>query len=372
MKIHNEYDYLVHLLDSALHGTTPEELPAGLSFEKVLEYGKTHEVANLAYLAVEKLKTPPDARFSELWRQEYLKAIKRDIAQRRAAEEIRTALHSHSICTLEVQGTVVKKYYPQSHLRMMSDIDFIVPKDSLYEAKSALAELGYTVEDQVGIELDAVKGNVYAEIHTDFFDGSSATSGSLTDAFSYATYGENCTAAVSDTIFYLFHLLHTIKHALQKGTGIRRIVDLYYLEPAMAERVDHAYIDDFLKKYGFYETKLRLLAVKDHWFNGREPNDDLESFEREIFDSGNHGQLDFSYQHKLERYKDKGSRFPKISYLVDYIFPKKEYVYYMYPYCKEHHYPTALCWVYRWVFHKKKFSAFKHDIFGIVKAKDRS
>ena len=52
----NEYEYLVHLLQCAISDEQPVEKPAELSFEKVFEYGRTHEVANIAYVSLLKLK----------------------------------------------------------------------------------------------------------------------------------------------------------------------------------------------------------------------------------------------------------------------------------------------------------------------------
>lgn len=105
MKIKDEYDYLIHLIYCAIHNIAPIDLKKNLSFEKVLLYAKKHEVANFAYLSVEKLQNKPNNKLFDLWKQEYWKGVRRDALQKSAREEITKSLHNNRIYTLEVQGT---------------------------------------------------------------------------------------------------------------------------------------------------------------------------------------------------------------------------------------------------------------------------
>lgn len=359
MTFTSEYDYLIHLLYSALHGTVPEDVPESISIEKVFKYGVTHEVANIAFLAVEKLKTLPDERIIDRWRKYYWKAVKRDAAQSKAREEILSALHSHGIYTLEVQGTVVKQYYPQSHLRMMSDLDFIIPEDKLDEAEKVMQSLGYETKNINGIEIDAYKYVIAVELHTEFFDTKSVTRVALNQPYTHTECHEDYTATVTDTTFYLFHLLHTIKHCGQRGSGLRRIIDLFYLENALKDKVDYEYIDGILKEHNFYETKKQLLAIKDRWFNGTEPEIDVSELENEILISGNHGVYENYYKHKFKQERAEGKHFVKLKNLLEFLFPPKENMYQSHPFCEKHHLPIVLCWIYRsaMVFDPYKFKA---------------
>ena len=348
MEFQDEYGYLLHLLSCALHGTVPEDIPEHISAEKVLDYGVLHEVANIAFLAVRKLRTPPEESVLSRWQQEYFKAIKRDALQTAARDTILTALHSRGISTLEVQGTVVKRYYPQRHLRMMSDIDIIIPADKLTEAVRILQDFGYATHFTNDAEVFARKGLLNVELHTEFFPSKSIVRPALREPFSHASPNSDGTEAVTDTVFYLFHLLHTIKHASGcKGVGIRRIIDLYYLESAMEDTADLAYVDSVLKDFGFYEIKKKLCAVKDHWFNDIEPDTDLSAFEREILSAGNHGTSAIFYRNQFKNEKTRGKHFIKLRFLLSFLFPSKEEIYRCYPFCVRHRLPLPLCWVYR-------------------------
>lgn len=366
MKIKNEYDCLIYLIKCAIHSSVPENIPEEISFEKVLQCGIEHEVANFAFEGVKRMKNPPSPDIMELWEQEYWKGIKRDITQSKMRDEALSALHSHGIYTLEVQGTVVKKYYPQSHLRMMSDIDFILPKEKLAEAGEVMRSIGYETEYHDETEIYAHKGSYLIELHTEFFDDRSVVRSALKSPYSYASLEENFTARVSDTVFYLFHLLHTIKHCAQKGSGIRRVIDLYYLEIAMQGKVDEEYIDGVLKKYGFFDHKEKLLRVKEHWFSENAEDDeaygDIADFENDIKISGNHGKEELLYQHMFDMDRKLGKHFVKLRHFLGVAFMPKKKIYQRYPFCEKHHYPLLLCWIHRFnaiIFNKDKWKNVK-------------
>lgn len=363
MIFNNEYKYLIHLLSCALNNEQPEDIPENLSLEKVFEYGKIHEVANIAFLAVKRLKTPPSPELLKEWNEYYWKAIQRDTVQKNTRAEVIDALHSNGIYTLEVQGTVVKKYYPQSHLRMMTDIDIIVPGDKLKELPQIMREIGYTSEFlHNNTEIHSKKNQMLIEFHSEFFDSEQNVYNALNNPFARTTLNGDYIASLSDTDFYLFHLLHTLKHATEwHGIGIRRIVDLFYLEKVMPEKADYNYIDEVLKANGLYEIKVKLLALKDMWFNSTEPEADLSELEAEILQAGNHGKEDIYYKHKFIKEQSDGKRFVKFKYLLSFLFPNKSLVYAAHPFCEKHHFPAVLCWLFRFafLFNPKKLKAFK-------------
>lgn len=363
MKFQNENEYLIHLLNCAIHGTTPEVASKNISLKKVFEIGTLHEVANLAYTALKKIENSlPDGSAS--WREYYYNSIKRDVLQKKVCGEILNAMHSNGIYTLEVQGTVVKKFYPQSHLRMMTDIDFIIPKDKVNEAAAIMQSLGYeTRVKDINGEINASKNQMFIEFHTDYFNDDHIVHKALSNPFSHATLHDDYTATVTDTTFYLFHILHTMKHAVEfRGIGIRRIIDLYFVEEALRDKADLAYIDGILKENNLYEVKSKLMAVKDHWFCGAKPSEEILSYEEEIIKSGNHGIADVYYKNLFKRREENGKHFAKLGYFLEFIFPKKEKVYYYYPELKKRKVPLVFCWIYRLVksvFSKNKWAELK-------------
>ena len=169
-KYSNEYEYLIHLIKCAIHDNQPDEKPDALSFDKVFEYGKEHEVANIAFVSVQKLKSKPDNDLYKKWKMMYAFSIQRHAKQMHARNEMVEAFNHAQIRNVEVQGSRLKTLYPEPGWRMMSDIDFIIDIENLFHAEKILCDLGYNTKNVNDAEVDGFGANGIAiEIHTDFF-----------------------------------------------------------------------------------------------------------------------------------------------------------------------------------------------------------
>lgn len=342
MQINDAYDYLIHLIYCAIHNVAPQKLPEGITYDAVLKCGIRHDIAGFAYLGLIKAEEKPESEILDKWKQRYLLGIKRNSEQEEARREIIDALHKMGIATLELQGTRVKKYYPSPDLRMMGDIDIIIQKDTLSDAKKIMQELGYECIDLGNYETDGKRNNISAEIRTVFFPGNSRYRNVSTDPFEYATVNDDLTADVPDTVFWTCHLLHSLKHYRGSGIGIRRVLDLYILRPEMAKTADVEYVDKILNENGLEDDVKDLFAVADYWFGGIEPESSIDGVINTIKTAGSQGNIVISI-----RQKSSGKHFRKLKYFCSLVFPKKAYIYEAYPYCEKHNFHYPLCWIYR-------------------------
>ena len=368
MTFKTEYHYLVYLLKCALTDKQPEPIPTELSLEKVFLYGKEHEVANLAYLAVEKL-SGVDKELLEKWKIYYYSCIERDIEQENILTQILTNLHQENIRTLQVQGTRVKKYYPSSDLRTMTDIDLIIDKHNFKKASLILQNMGFALDMENQEEWNGInKAGYLIELQADFFysvrtfqNGVRCLS-ALNNAFNYAIDKTALDCYVDETTLHLFNLLHCLKHYLSSGAGIRRILDLYVLRKELNDKIDYEYIDRVLEECKIKKMANALQALSDYWFKEKEPEIDLSRVEEIIFLSRNHGDRKVLVKRKLARQKKQGKKFIKLRYIFSRIFISKDLCYRYYPFCKKHKYPTFLCWIHRLIvlpFSKRKKGVLK-------------
>ncbi len=350
-----DYAYLVHLLYCAVHDTQPQEKPEEVSFKSVLEYGKLHEVANIAYLSVEKLKNKPEAEILNEWKLYYYFSVQRDMRQKEAYENIISLLHENGIRTLEAQGTVTKTLYPSPELRMMSDIDFIIDRENLKRTGELMCSLGYDIEENKTDEIDVKKENgQIIEFHSEFFSEKiygrrERFSKAINSPFSHAKPdGDNeLKYNLDDTYFYLYSILHILKHFETAGCGIRRILDIYYLKKALSDRIDGAYINGVIDSYGFRENTDLLFALEGEWFEGKPSSKDLSEVAVKVFESLNHGTRNVFAQNEVHQDIFEGVKFARLKRIITFIFPKKERVCLNYPECRERGYSTVTCWFYR-------------------------
>lgn len=347
MIINDCYDYLIHLVFCAVSGQTPEKKPEGFTYEDVLNAGIEHDVANIAYLGLMRGEEKPEKEVLLRWEQRYLLGIRRNAEQMSERDRIAAALHEAGIATLEVQGTVVKGFYPSEDLRNMSDIDFIIRHEDLEKAEKVIAGLDFELGKGYGRDVNAKSKKANVEIHTEFFAQESEVFKIMHDPFSYVTEENALDARVSRDSFWLFHILHTLKHYLGSGTGIRRILDIYFVRRALENDVNWQMTKKTLAENGFEKPYEDLISLSEMWFSGKEADRDISEIAETVKYSGTHGKRELRVRRELEKMKSEGKHFVKLRFFLRRVFPPKEQIYLMHPYCREHNLPWAFSVVYR-------------------------
>ena len=356
-----DYEYLIHLLYCAVNDTQPQEKPESVSFQNVLSIAALHEVVPMAYCSIERLQNKPEEETYRQWQLQYYFAVQRDVRQAAERDAVVAMLHAQGIRTLEAQGTVTKRLYPSPELRMMSDIDFIVDADNMAAVKELLQAAGYAVKHDFTEEVETESPDgLNVEFHTDFFkqtmyDRKERFADALNNAFAHAMPDENdgLTYWLDDTYFYLFSLLHIIKHYETAGCGIRRIMDLYYLNKAFEGKIDTAVTEKVIAQYRFGESRDALMALEAFWLEGAAPERDLADVILKVLGSGNHGNKTVYTQNSIQKDRQEGVRLPVFKRVLRVIFPTKKHVYLNYPVCRERGYSLLRSRLYYWI-HKLK------------------
>ncbi len=345
----NEHEYLVHLICCAIHNKQPLEKPDTISFEKVFEAGKAHEVANIAFVSVERLQHKPETELYKKWKIQYAFSIQRNINQLSARDTIVEAFKKNGIRNIELQGTVIKKLYPYEFWRNMSDIDFVIDKQNLIKAERVMHELGYTTKIYGDYDISAYTNpKIAVELHSDFFDPNTEFYGKMTNPFKKAELSSDGTsykASISD--IFLYNILHCIKHYRGGGAGIRRILDVYLLNKMLLTMIDRQKIYAFLSAMGCKNDYDDLSAISEEWFGEKGEKTNLVHIKNKIYMAGTHGSFHVSI---VNEYDDSDNKaFFKIKKFLSLLFPTKANIYSAYTFCSRYKLPIFICWVYRWL-----------------------
>lgn len=359
----NEYDYLIHLIECAINDTQPHEKPAKVKFDAVFEAAKYHEIANIAFFAVDKLNIKPDVELYKEWKAQVGHSIQRNINQLAACDEITRALSAQNIRWTQLQGVTLKKLYPYDFWRNMSDIDFIVDKENLVIIEDIMQKIGYKTKLNGDYELSAFgPKKIVVEFHSDFCNQGTEFFGRLTDPFKSAIPDENALYYMpSDTDVFLHNVLHTIKHHRIYGAGIRRILDVYFLNQKLLPCINKDSLNSFLSETGCKEDYDILSQIAIEWFdiNGLKTNN-YSDVKKNIFFSGNHGSLLVTIVNQHKKVDNKKQY--KIQKTISLIFPTKEQIYKSHPFCAQHNLPVVLCWGYRFLYLLKNRQKRKYAI----------
>lgn len=363
----DEFDYLIHLIRCAIHGEQPRELPDNLDFEWVYKYGVFHHVANIAFYSVKKLQTKPEASLFQKWEDSCTRAVIQDISQDFAREELLARFRQADIRWLEVQGTRIKKLYPQPEYRAMTDMDFIVDPERLADAEEILKELGYECEHGLEGDINATRRpNLLIELHTGYFHSDSPYHAVMPQPFSSVDSNGEC----DGKDFYLYNVLHTMKHYYYGGCGIRRVLDLYYLSREFEGAVD---IQPALEQAQVAGLAGQMQALAQSWFGDAPwdtPRSELESY---LLQSGMHGHIFHHTQHQVQQSLEGFGRLPKGQYFLRRILGTKEIMYASYPILNRHKLLYPLCWIHRGftALHPSKRNLIRTEIEFVMK-KDKA
>ncbi|MBQ9762276.1 MAG: nucleotidyltransferase family protein [Oscillospiraceae bacterium] len=340
----DEYAYLIHLIKCALGDEQPREIPAGMSFESVFQCGADHDVANIAFYSVKKLKKKPDEQLYRQWEDCCHRTVVRDFNQSYSRDEIVEEFQNANIRCLEIQGTWIKKLYPQPEFRTMSDIDFIIDSENLPKAGRMLERLGYQCKGVAGVDIFAFRPpNINVEIHTDYFHRSSRYHCVMRPPFSSVDE----TGEYSINEFYIYNILHIAKHYFGGGCGIRRVLDAYFLNLNYGERIDKQYVNSFFRAAKVEKFVAELSALAERWFALGESSGKYSDMERYIFRSRVHGTMNNWMRNRVRFFYRDNSRFYKLKYCLRRLFPGKKNMYLRYPVLKKWKILYPFCWLHR-------------------------
>lgn len=360
-----ESEYLIHLISCTVKNQKPEEMPSNLSFEKVYKIGLAHDVSNIAFYSLEKLLVKPEVELYSKWESRKNILISRDFNQSFAREEILDLFKKNNIESIEVQGTEVKKLYPAPEYRSMSDIDFIVRKEDLKKAEEVLSVLGYEYYWVGDSEIDAKRSpNIFIEVHTDYFPADSKYVDILPKPFS----DERDNWA---NIFYAYNILHVAKHYFGRGCGIRRVLDVYYLNKNFGDKIDKDFIKAVFEKAEIVDFVKDITELSDCWFSDKSTPAHLKDMESFILCSHLHGtEKNFMYNQLRNTYGE-GAKLSRTRYFLRMIFPKKSVLSKSYPSLNKTVLVYPFCLIHRFfskLFNKKKRKRVFQDIKNIVKS----
>jgi len=340
--IKNEYDYLIHLLRCAVRNEQPTQVPEGISLEAVYKLAIEHDVANIAYISIERLKDKPSDELMTRWRLRRDFAIERDINQSFARDEIVKEFRRLGIRSLEVQGTKIKALYPSPDLRTMSDIDFIIDFDRIEEAREALRSLGYSCKWLGDVEIDGFRPpNIYVELHTGYFPANSDYHDCMRPPFSY-TEGND----VYDEL-YIYSLLHIAKHYFEGGCGIRRVLDVHYLNANLSEKIDRAYAEAVFRKAGVLTFVESISLLANYWFADGMLSERLEYMIQFIIGSSLHGTRENQMGAFLRKTYGDEAKFVKTRHIAKRIFAGDDVMLRHYPFLKKWRALYPFCWGHR-------------------------
>lgn len=157
-------------------------------------------------------------------------------------------LSARGLRPLVVKGAVCRALYPRPELRPSADEDLLCPPEDFPALLEALEQMGFAVflpEDDPVAACRQRETGLYLEVHRTLFPPDSRAYGGLNRFFDGAfdrsteAAAEGCvlrTLCPQDHLLYL--ILHSFKHFLHSGFGIRQVCDICLFAAAYGDETD--------------------------------------------------------------------------------------------------------------------------------------
>lgn len=194
------------------------------------------------------------------------------------------------------------------------------------------------------MEVDAFRPpNINIEMHTEYFPEGVDYHSIMRPPFASAEE----TGEYDINEFYLYNMLHIAKHYFVGGCGIRRVLDVYYLNRNYGEVIDKQYVKSILETAKAADLAAELAALANRWFGGAEQDGIRSDIESYIIGSGLHGTAPNALINHVKRTYNSNTRFAKLKYFLRRIIGTKEIMYTSYPILERHKILYPICWLHR-------------------------
>ncbi len=268
---------LTEALKYQLKGET-YAFPADTDFSKLHKLAERHKVTSLVAQSVVKCDFAP-SQIKVVFQKEAFRCAARYAAQEKEMQELSAVFSEAEISHCFLKGTKVAKFYDTPDMRFMLDMDVYVEPGKFQQAKKILADRGY---EQNNFEDEKDKGLVkkpflnielHKELKYDYDKGYDYYKGAfLRMESSDGGYALNMT----NEDFYVYILSHTAHHFESAGTGIKSIVDHYYLKNRLRPLCDEDKLNGALEKIGLRVFSDKMDELADYWFSDEKVEEDIK------------------------------------------------------------------------------------------------
>ena len=380
-----------------------EENSQKIYIGRIYYIAKKHNLVSIMAQAMEKLGFESDSDIWKRWLKEKNQLIYKSVLMDVEREAIQDFFEKNNIWYMLLKGMVIRKYYPAPELREMADNDILFDNKYSKEVYEFMTARGYKSDDyNKGYHDEYLKPPAYNfEMHRQLVSSKErpkwyeyykdVKSILINDA-----NGKN-QFYFSDNDFYVYFIVHTYKHFLNSGMGLRTVLDVYLYVSNLQDKLDFDYIEEQLKKLDAYdfEQTFRSLAFKmfgekakegnvaadelqgsfddkeqdmlresfdakkqdklcgsfdakeqDKWWNSFDDKEhDMLSY---ILDAGTYGNLENSVAHKMGYTKgEKKKASDKAKYIFRRLFPSMDTIEEFFPFFYKHKWAIPFLYIYR-------------------------
>lgn len=276
--------------------------PEDTDFQKLFKLAQNHRITAMVAPSVMKCDFA-DSQIKNLFAKELFKTIARFTAQEKERKELSAELSKKEIKHCFLKGYKVNAFYDNPDSRYMLDMDLYIEKEKYKLAEEILYERGYEKtsneddKDAGYIKKPFLIVELHKELKYEYDKGYEYYKG----AFERMFCKNDSEMFMTKEDFYVYILSHTAHHFGTGGTGIKSIVDHYYLNKKLRPECDSALLKKNISLLGLEQFSREIDALCELWFGGGNSSQLTEKTEEYIILSGVFGNEVNSYLSGISR-----------------------------------------------------------------------
>ena len=321
------------------------EFPENTDFSRIYNLAQSHRVTAMVAPMVMK-STLADGQVKSKFSKELFKNTARYTAQERERQEISKEFSENQIRHCFLKGSKVGEYYDNPDCRFMLDMDLFVESEKYDLAGEILLSRGYEINSNADDKDTGYikKPFLIVELHRELKYEYDKGFDYYKNAFDRMTSSDGFAMNMTNEDFYVYILSHTAHHFERGGTGIKSIVDHYFLRQKLKPQCDSAILENRLKEIGLDKFSQKMDMLCDFWFENGGRNNIINEMSDYIILSGVFGNRTNFYLSALVkgRLGDTAD-----SYLLKRLFPPLKIMAYRYTVLKKMPFLLPLFWCVR-------------------------
>ncbi|MBQ7674706.1 MAG: nucleotidyltransferase family protein [Alphaproteobacteria bacterium] len=237
--------YIIELSRAAIFDDVPAQPDAQIDWEYIYKKSISQNITGLLYTSVVKIakEQQPDAKLMHDWQKNMLGTIAVNANRYNEFLKMSKIINDKKIKMVGLKGCLLRELYPVPELRTMGDFDVLVSKASIDATKTIFTDNEYNViKDSYGIVCENKKAywEVFYGLDEEFaFDSVMYTE----KVFNSAEH--NGTIYCPEITYFLAHvIIHSARHYMEKGAGIRNICDIALVVDKYKEKIDFKLLEN--------------------------------------------------------------------------------------------------------------------------------
>ena len=352
---------LVKIIDGIINNKKAD-IPEDTDFLRILKLAHAHRISGMVAYCADKYNLPEETK--NRFNAELFKTAARHTAQEREVEELSQAFSNEKIEHCFLKGLKISSLYDVPEMRFMLDIDVYVNPEKFQNAIKVMENRGYEKIslDEKDCSLSKkpfLNVDLHRELKYDFDLGYDFYKNVYERLISEENSYEK---TMTKEEFYVYLLSHTAHHFATAGTGIKSVIDHYYIMKNLIPQCDENILNEYLKESGLKDFNEKFSKLTRVWFMGEKSDTVTEQMSEYIILSGAYG-TDINYY--VNGVLRMGMSENKKDYFFKRLFPDYETMCYRYPVLENKKFLLPVFWGIRIISSVTQVDRIKNEANGI-------